>query len=980
MPLPVFAEEPWFQWLPVPALGLDAHGRLVAWNREAVALTGYRPHEVVGRPLTNLLTPEHGAEWQARWLRLLEAEAPTLAQGPLLLRTKKGAFLWVWSRARRLLSSGEGYVLVTFQPNMGLASVPPQWWEEALDQDRDIHERAFAVIRIATHMLQASRGWVVTFPKDGEAQILARFPQDAADPPVPLNQLQGMDRPRFLDTPAGCVAGFPMQTKGQILGVLLVSVPGEAHIAPEARLWLQTLASWTAEMVASAWAREKEARERFMHDLSTRIMQRLNAEPDLFRRFPAIAEDIRQLTGCDRVSLALLQGETFIIAALDKPDVVLSEGITMPLAASSAAEDVLAGRPHFTPDLTQEATHPVEQQLLKAGYRARLNLPLKIEDRVLGALSLAWRDAAGWSEDVLPHLMQIASAMAQALERSRLLHEENRRRRTLESMYDISRTIRAGQEDLVALPALLKRIHKIFDTQGEVIVRWEPRYRRVRIMAARGLFAPLARKQEDDFPLEVQVGEYLLLEDPAPLLARLPEDWRPPQAEEVGPMLILPLAAEGYTAHYFLVLARKKGRPVFNQQDLEHIRVLGELLSHTLARVRALEEARSWLVLLQALHRLDRAIVREPRTEVLYRLFFLEARRLLGVDAMAVYTLHGDRTLVYVAGQGWPQGEPQARHLFLDASPLLQHALAEHKRMILQPPWEDPQIRRLTEGLPPHHLLVVAPLSAQEYPPTLLFLFGRHQPEAPERWEYYLDALISELSVGLAYVSTLEKLRRAQLDLEQAYDATIEALARAVEMRDFETEHHTRRVTELTVRLARAMGIPEEEIVHIRRGALLHDIGKLAIPDRILLKPGPLDEKEWAVMRMHPVLAYEMLKDIAYLQPALVIPYCHHERWDGSGYPRGLKGEEIPLPARIFAVADVWDALTHKRPYRPAWSPRKALEYICEQAGKHFDPRVVEVFYRVILEDHPELADVPCLQKKAEETSEQPATVPRPSP
>jgi len=151
-------------------------------------------------------------------------------------------------------------------------------------------------------------------------------------------------------------------------------------------------------------------------------------------------------------------------------------------------------------------------------------------------------------------------------------------------------------------------------------------------------------------------------------------------------------------------------------------------------------------------------------------------------------------------------------------------------------------------------------------------------------------------------------------------------------------------VTELTLKLAESMGISKQDLVHVRRGALLHDIGKLGVPDQILLKPDKLTNEEWEIMHQHPNYALEMLKPISYLRPALDIPYCHHEKWDGSGYPRGLKGEQIPLMARIFAVVDVWDALTSDRPYRPAWTEEKALEYIREQAGLHFDPDIVDAF------------------------------------
>jgi len=190
-------------------------------------------------------------------------------------------------------------------------------------------------------------------------------------------------------------------------------------------------------------------------------------------------------------------------------------------------------------------------------------------------------------------------------------------------------------------------------------------------------------------------------------------------------------------------------------------------------------------------------------------------------------------------------------------------------------------------------------------------------------------------------VGRLDELRR---DLAVAYDTTIAGWSRALDLRDNDTEGHTQRVAEMTVRLARAVGIGDADLVHVRRGALLHDIGKICVPDRILLKPGPLTDEEWTIMRLHPKVAYDMLLPISHLRQALDIPYCHHEKWDGTGYPRGLKGTDIPLAARVFAVVDVWDALRSDRPYRAAWSAGQALEHIQSLAGTHFDPDVVRVF------------------------------------
>ncbi len=190
-------------------------------------------------------------------------------------------------------------------------------------------------------------------------------------------------------------------------------------------------------------------------------------------------------------------------------------------------------------------------------------------------------------------------------------------------------------------------------------------------------------------------------------------------------------------------------------------------------------------------------------------------------------------------------------------------------------------------------------------------------------------------------------VRERTTQLQEAYDMTISGWASMLELRDQETIGHSQRVTEMTVHLARKMGIEDEELIHIRRGALLHDIGKMGIADSILLKPGPLTEAEQAVVRQHSLYAYERLKDIPFLQPALAIPRYHHEKWDGRGYNEGLKGEQIPLAARIFAVVDVWDALSYDRPYRNAWPKEKVRAYISEQSGKHFDPAVVEMFLQL---------------------------------
>ena len=240
------------------------------------------------------------------------------------------------------------------------------------------------------------------------------------------------------------------------------------------------------------------------------------------------------------------------------------------------------------------------------------------------------------------------------------------------------------------------------------------------------------------------------------------------------------------------------------------------------------------------------------------------------------------------------------------------------------------------------------PLIAKGQVKGVLEVYRRSPFDFDKEERSFLDALAGQAAIAIDSAQLFESLQDSNTELKLAYDETIEGWSQAMDLRDRETEGHSKRVTDETVRLAARLGTPEEDLIHIRRGALLHDMGKLAIPDEILRKPGPLTEEEWGSMRRHPQFAYDMLSRINYLRPALDIPYCHHERWNGSGYPRGLKSDQIPLSARVFAVVDVWDALTSNRPYREAWPKERAEEYMREQAGTLFDPKVVNVFLREI--------------------------------
>ena len=240
------------------------------------------------------------------------------------------------------------------------------------------------------------------------------------------------------------------------------------------------------------------------------------------------------------------------------------------------------------------------------------------------------------------------------------------------------------------------------------------------------------------------------------------------------------------------------------------------------------------------------------------------------------------------------------------------------------------------------------PLFAKGELKGVLEIFNRTKFHPDQEWLDFAEALAGQAAIAIENAEMLEHMQRSNRELLQAYDSTIEGWSRALDYRDKETEGHSRRVTDLTVKIAKSIGMSHEKLAHMRRGALLHDIGKLGVPDDILLKPGKLTDEEFEVIKKHTEIAFRILSPIEFLRPALDIPYWHHEKWDGTGYPHGLRGEEIPLAARIFAVVDVWDALRSDRPYRPAWPIKKVIDYIKDESGKHFDPVILNIFVELM--------------------------------
>ncbi len=365
---------------------------------------------------------------------------------------------------------------------------------------------------------------------------------------------------------------------------------------------------------------------------------------------------------------------------------------------------------------------------------------------------------------------------------------------------------------------------------------------------------------------------------------------------------------------------------------------------------QANDKAQARLGRLSALHAIDMIINSSLDLKVTLNEFLDQVISELKVDAADVLLLnHYTQMLEFAAGKGFLSPEMKYPAIRLGEG-IVGRAAMDRKNISIPDLRKETGVCKRTDILEAEGFIsyYVIPLVAKGQVKGVLEIFHRSPLHFDAEWVGFFEALAAKAAIAIDNAALFDDLQRSNIELTLAYDATLEGWARALDLRSKETERHTERVTEMTLRLAREMGLSDRELMHIRRGALLHDIGKIGVPDSILQKPGALTPEEWEIMKNHPVHAFEMLLPIAYLRPALDIPYCHHEKWDGSGYPRGLKGEQIPLAARIFAVADVWDAMySENRPYREALTEQKVREHIRSLSGVHLDPKVIDIFLQM---------------------------------
>jgi len=608
------------------------------------------------------------------------------------------------------------------------------------------------------------------------------------------------------------------------------------------------------------------------------------------------------------------------------------------------------GKPLLAPpNVFETLVQQNEVELVGTNSIDWLGVPLIVQDHVIGVMvTQSYKEGVRFSQQDATLLEFVSTQVAQAIEKTRLYAAEKRRAERFASIAQLGSEIATLHGTSDVLNMFLPRAAEIMESTTCTIMTVDSEKNEARLIAHAGL------------PPRTPPGYRVSLE--LPILRHFMETGEPliiPNIDQNAPALRTVLVRQDIQSFFAYPMIRDEkvtGLITFSKltthspsdEERAACQLLAERVAIALDNAQLFEETARSLEQVKALHTIDMTIASSFDLRLTLSILLEQTRARLGVDAVdiLIYNPH-TQSLDFASSLGFRTSALQGTHLRLgqgyagiaglERKTIRVLNLNEQKTDFLRSP------NFSSEGFVSYFGV---PLIAKGQIKGVLEILHRSPLHPDHVWLEFLETLAKQAAIAIDNATLLSELQSSNAELTLAYDSTLAGWSRALDLRDRDTEGHTQRVVEETVNLARLIGVDESELPNIRRGALLHDIGKMGIPDAILHKPGPLSAEEWAIMRQHPVYARDMLTPINYLRSARDIPYHHHEKWDGTGYPDGLKGEQIPLSARIFAVVDVYDALTSNRPYRTAWSPEKAIEHIRSQAGKHFDPHVMEVFLR----------------------------------
>jgi HD-GYP domain-containing protein (c-di-GMP phosphodiesterase class II) len=579
-----------------------------------------------------------------------------------------------------------------------------------------------------------------------------------------------------------------------------------------------------------------------------------------------------------------------------------------------------------------------------------MGVPVLLKGQLTGLL-VVWRIGEGldFKPTELGFLESLAQQAAIAIENARLFHAEQQRRIEAETLREAMAVVATTLERERAIELILDQLGRVLKYDSASIQLLRHGY--LEIVGGRG-WQSEASVLGLRFPIPGNNPNTTVIQERRPVIlgktADQFESFRTEPHSHIRSWLGAPLIAHGNVIGMLSMDSIEE--EYFSEEHIRIVTAYANQAAIAIDNAQLLEKSENQIRRLTALRDVDTAIASSMDLRVTLNILMDNAASQLRADAMSILIYNNNlQILETVAALGFQGsltrrqyriGEGLAGRIAITRQPLhikTLHQAHEYSRFL----WLADEKFVSYIGYP---------LIGKGQIKGVLEAYFR-SPFAPDNdWLEFMQTMAGQAAIAIDNAELFENLQRSNQELSLAYDTTLEGWGKALELRDKETQGHTRRVAELTVGLARRMNISDSEITHIHRGVLLHDIGKMGVPDQILHKTGPLDESEWELMRKHPQYAYDLLYPIAYLRPALDIPYCHHEKWDGTGYPRGLKGEEIPLAARIFAIVDVWDALLSDRPYRKTWTKKETIEYILRESGTRFDPKIVKIFLEMMSE------------------------------
>lgn len=738
----------------------------------------------------------------------------------------------------------------------------------------------------------------------------------------------------------------PIISRQKIFGVLNVESKRINAFTEKDEKLLNTIAGGMANAMEKIQLFELEKRQREIAEILMQAATDLTNLLDLPSLHNAILEWLHKISPYDSASILEIEDEHIRITAakgLETPEKVVNQVFPADNILCKIIKET--NQPLIIGDCRNDSRF--ENWGDSHHVRGWMGIPLISRGQVIGYLTLDSRAPNAFTQDDAIAAQTFAHQAATSLENTRLYIETRQRLDELEMVNRVSFMLRAAKDTNEMLPILLDEIKSSIETDTAILLLYDHEMDALLPRATSGWIANIPKSTFK--PGEGIIGKVYS----SGAIHISPEFINDPMAypenakffgEGLGGIAV-PIRTANETIGVILV-AIEKPRKI----ETRHIRLittLADIAGNAIYRSNLYQQSEEQISRLTTLREVDSAITSSLDLRITLDILTEHLTSKMGASAarILVFNLNSQMLDCYTAA-GF--NNPSIQRISIGIGDgLASQALSSRKELYLN-------IDKETD-LKPDHLSAeeftsyyAVPLFSKGAARGILETYFRHPFAPTTNWKNFIKTLAGQATIAIDNAQLYENLQRTNQELSLAYDTTLEGWGKALELRDKETQGHTHRVTNLTLKLAQQMDIPASELTHIHRGALLHDIGKMGVSDYILRKPGPLTKDEMEEMRKHPQYAYDLLSSIAYLRPTLDIPYCHHEWWDGNGYPRGLKGEEIPLSARIFAVVDVWDALLSDRPYRKAWQEEDVMQYITDLSGKQFDPAVLNTFIKII--------------------------------